>query len=115
VPAWLYSRGKKEVIATGRIVDANYGQITPLLRSFAHRGYSGISYKTFPIDTSFEDHSELDRRKTHVIVIIKGLKRLRKPINLGQLEKNGLTNPNTGPGGRFVPITIFNKLDQRAR
>lgn len=111
VPVWLYGRGQKEVVASGNIVQASCGQIDTLFRSVAHSGYIGIREKSIPIDESYDSCSELNQRRTHVLMIVKGLRRLSNPIKLGQIERNGVRNPNTGPGGRYLPLRIFKKLD----
>jgi hypothetical protein len=110
VPVWLYSKDRQQVVAKGFIVDAQYNQIDTLLRSFAHMGYEGIKNNVWPIDAGISDVSILDHRNIHVLVIIKYLRKLRKPISLARLERQGLRNPNTGPGGRYVPMRIFRKF-----
>jgi hypothetical protein len=109
IPVWLYSRDRQEVVAEGFIVNAAYNQIGTLLRSFAHMGYYGISTNVWPIDFGFPDVSILDHRNIHVLVIIEGLKKLRRPITLARLKRQGLENPNVGPGGRYVPMKIFKR------
>lgn len=110
IPVWLYSRDRQEVVAEGFIVDAAYNQIETLLRSFAHLGYYGISTNVWPIDYGFSEVSALDHRNIHVLVIIKELKKLRRPITLARLKRQGLENPNVGPGGRYVPMKIFKRI-----
>ena len=110
VPVWLYSRNRQEVVAKGFIVYAAYNQIDTLIRSFAHMGYHGIGNNIWPIDSGFSDVSTLDHRNIHVAVIIEGLKKLRRPIAVTQLERRGLENPNVGPGGRYVPMKISKRF-----
>lgn len=113
VKIWLYARGSQKVIAEGKIVYADYGQIKFLRRSLATRGYSGVGKKIVPIDSGVRDPSELDERKIHVMVIVKKLEKLKEPIKLEDLEKSGFQNPNKGPGGRYIPISTFNKLSKK--
>jgi len=114
VPVWLYARGQKEVIASGHIIYADYGRIDTLVRSFSHRGYKGVGKKIVPIDAQITDLTELDKRKIHVLIIVKRLEKLPKPIKVDQLKELGFRNPNTGPGGRYVPIRTFRNLTMRA-
>ncbi|MGA2310075.1 MAG: phospholipase D-like domain-containing protein [Candidatus Bathyarchaeia archaeon] len=110
IPVWLYSRDRQEVVATGFIVYAAYNQIETLLRSLAHMGYYGISNNVWPIDSGFSEVSALDHRNIHVLVIIEELKKLHRPITLARLKRQGLENPNVGPGGRYVPMKIFKRI-----
>lgn len=110
VPVWLYARNRKEVLAKGRITYSSYNQIDTLLRSYSHQGYVGISDNTWPVDSGVPDIANLDHRKLHVLVVVEALKKLRTPISIDQLHRKGLKNPNVGPGGRYVPISIYKSL-----
>ena len=110
VPVLLYDR-EDEIRAYGKIIEADYGSIDTLIRSFAHKGYPGIRDGIVPIDRGYSDLSVLDNRKTHILVLIKDLKRFRRPIRKDKiqnsLKKKGLPDSFHGPGGRYIPNSIY--------